>query len=916
MTPRPPFIGRHRQLHRHRDKTTCLHKRVNSTTNTPAHDKHPNPQQILDPHNPSTTLLIHTNHQRHYYSIHITFHQHNPKMTTPAETQRDVLPSISENEPLNPLPAQNTNLSTTISSDELRKLIFSTLVHKVLQHDLAVSVDAHLTNLAHNVLSDRSSEAGNIVIITLQTLAMSPHSSSAVRSAFLAFLALWYCDNPDTNQSLLARKDKLRRFLQFLASFLSVSPTPSPHASLHFIVLTRLQDDAEEVLPRTIIVSLFHFIDNPRQTFTTPPPKASVFHTPLKPNSASHMNTSTTHSFVDPRLSKELENHLWETDHSFFDHFFPDRDITIPAPNRDFPISDPSQDNVVAWFMDYQQILQSTTTSQWAWQTSGQRYLLHQKSQRKIDLFTYPFGATPPNGQYNWSQVAVLGELKLRKPGTETGDFNKKLVVQLAGYVREVFASQPSRRFVHAFTLVNDRMRCWVFTRSGGVASPRITLSNPTEITIFRRVFWSYLQNADLGLAGGNDLQIPRLLEVAGTQCRLGNPFVTTPAIVTRGTTCWPAHHDLNSESSNDNDSPYVMKASWRYSTRESEGVLLQLAATHGVKGIAVYLAHKDVDSVHDILGKHLKIISNVKLKKRPSDQFSSRPTKRTKTSGFATTTDSAISLWSGKRSRTSASASKQQNTISRSAELSNEFFDPNLPSAVPDRINTRLLTSRGIPITDWDKPLDLLRSMRDAIRGHRSLLTLAKILHRDISTNNIMMTHPLHPRKDGFHGFLIDLDLAIPHERAGPCGAPERTGTYEFLSIEALKGGKGHYFHDDLQSFFFVLLWLVYERDEGLEDHISGWGSTPHSASDTKYAQTHQADTFDCILERFTDKVGRETKTVAIRFRNALWPELDGKSAVPRDKLEQNRDAFYDEVDKAFEWGIHMIETGEDRDG
>lgn len=48
---------------------------------------------------------------------------------------------------------------------------------------------------------------------------------------------------------------------------------------------------------------------------------------------------------------------------------------------------------------------------------------------------------------------------------------------------------------------------------------------------------------------------------------------------------------------------------------------------------------------------------------------------------------------------------------------------------------------------------------LRDAIRGYRSLLEDRKILHWDISENNIIITEP--PAEDAPKGRLIDLDLA-----------------------------------------------------------------------------------------------------------------------------------------------------------
>ncbi|RVD90389.1 uncharacterized protein DFL_001355 [Arthrobotrys flagrans] len=111
-------------------------------------------------------------------------------------------------------------------------------------------------------------------------------------------------------------------------------------------------------------------------------------------------------------------------------------------------------------------------------------------------------------------------------------DLNKTSIVRLGNYVREVFANQPGRRFVHGFTLVNANMRCWVFTRSGGVVSPRLTLAEPSDLNTFRRAFYGYLHNTDLGLPSDN---IPSIGDI--NLCgELGEAIVNGPAIVSRGT--------------------------------------------------------------------------------------------------------------------------------------------------------------------------------------------------------------------------------------------------------------------------------------------------------------------------------------------------------------------------------------------
>lgn len=93
----------------------------------------------------------------------------------------------------------------------------------------------------------------------------------------------------------------------------------------------------------------------------------------------------------------------------------------------------------------------------------------------------------------------------------------------------------------------------------------------------------------------------------------------------------------------------------------------------------------------------------------------------------------------------------------------------------------------------------------RDAIKAHRSLYTKGKILHRDISENNIIISDP--KEADSFIGMLIDEDLAkeIGSEESG---APHQTGTMEFMAIQVLQR-VAHPYRHDFESFFYVLLWI-----------------------------------------------------------------------------------------------------------
>lgn len=69
------------------------------------------------------------------------------------------------------------------------------------------------------------------------------------------------------------------------------------------------------------------------------------------------------------------------------------------------------------------------------------------------------------------------------------------------------------------------------------------------------------------------------------------------------------------------------------------------------------------------------------------------------------------------------------------------------------------VISPAGKVLSGFDSVPQLLTALRDAIQAHRSLYIQGKILHRDISENNIIITDP--KKADGFTGILIDLELA-----------------------------------------------------------------------------------------------------------------------------------------------------------
>ena len=77
--------------------------------------------------------------------------------------------------------------------------------------------------------------------------------------------------------------------------------------------------------------------------------------------------------------------------------------------------------------------------------TSHNRSLPGSEARRQLDLFMKRNDSSSAS-THNWKDVHVIGELK------EGSTNDNDLLLQLARYAREVFACQPTRRFVHGFT--------------------------------------------------------------------------------------------------------------------------------------------------------------------------------------------------------------------------------------------------------------------------------------------------------------------------------------------------------------------------------------------------------------------------------------------------------------------------------
>ncbi|EDN94548.1 hypothetical protein SS1G_10422 [Sclerotinia sclerotiorum 1980 UF-70] len=473
--------------------------------------------------------------------------------------------------------------------------------------------------------------------------------------------------------------------------------------------------------------TVFNLILTTSPKRVTPPIafEKAVFDTSLRSSSASQRGVEQTYDEVDQRILEELTGRVYYDIGGFYEQYFKGKSWTKNtrdiygksraqyAESRWSGWPEPSlQGPFFKWFMKFQDTILSGLGRRYY--TSANKVLRGSEADRKLDIFLTPADAVLLHGEHDWSNVLVIGEHK-QNPDD---DGSTKTLVQLAGYAREVFGSQPERRFVPGFTICGSMMRLWVFDRSGLYNSEKFDAHKEPER--FIRV-----------IAGG------RSGSSASRVIGIGIGVSTSSSGQER------KRNERLDRGSRLKRSKYDGSYASGTNVRAQEGELDTIGA--------LSIQETVVDSLADCRNE-----------------------------------------W-------------QRNNVDCIQEAGVDSFTDYECETYSNRVNYCLVTSpAGRSLREYQSVRELLEVLRDAIRGHRSLLEDGKILHRDISENNIITELPAEGDPKGR---LIDLDLAKELDSM-PSGARHRTGTMQFMAIEVLEG-KGHTYRHDLESFFYVFLWI-----------------------------------------------------------------------------------------------------------
>ncbi|KJZ69215.1 hypothetical protein HIM_11394 [Hirsutella minnesotensis 3608] len=647
---------------------------------------------------------------------------------------------------------------------------------------------------------------------------------------------------------------------------------------------------------------------------STPPPSsiAPTFKgTPIK-SSSSRLADSETRDIVERELFGEIKNCTFRNVGGFWDKFFDPKSwrkeqnamlkgiLTAHDGKRwtDFP-NIPDEKPVWDWLRSLEeQFLGDAPYKFHTTRTANQ----FKERKGQMDLFLQK-PATETGSTFWYKHVLIVGE---QKKSYDASRF-KADFLQLTRYVRSIFADQPTRRFVHAFSLCASKMELWVFDRSGAYSSGTFDIHDEQDKFARALVGYTTMDNDVMGLDMFVERQDGRryvTLDASGneTRVRLDKAMVRQKAIVCRGTTCYETQNG------------HVAKFSWASDKRKLEVEQLKLAEERCVKGVARVVAHRRITTIAamreglEFPKAHRFRDEAVHFEDPPSAIASANTSGHKRKSSSDNTSDNA-------------SGPKRRRSNSQKSKLVQEFNDqlsigkakPSLYTLGEDpwenRIYSCLVVSpAGRVISDFKTIKELLESMRDAIKAHQSLYMTGNILHRDISSNNIIITDP--ETADGFKGMLIDLDLAKVRD-SGPSGARHQTGTMQFMAVEVLRKADHTYRHD-LESFFYVLLWMCarYSWSNGFggeeklpkESDLRNW----EIGSFRDIAKAKEGDMTVNGLERIMSEFPEAldvVKPLCLRIRKLLFP-LDkdermsfGTPAGDPGQLYKPIIAAYDEI-------------------
>ncbi|KAJ2375999.1 hypothetical protein IW150_002230 [Coemansia sp. RSA 2607] len=372
---------------------------------------------------------------------------------------------------------------------------------------------------------------------------------------------------------------------------------------------------------------------------------------------------------------------------------------------------------------------------------------------------------------------------------------------RLLVYMRKTYVTQWNRRFSWGLTMCRDAIRVYSFGNDHLLGSKDMRLTEMDGRTKFIQLIvnWSFCEEHRLGYDPTMirlpelrcwQIKVPALPETVGEQTPVASKLFYTRCTIAAADHLFGRHTRTFLATDNkptcveDTDSKnckYVIKDSWVESTHNADDDMRD-EAKH------LHKIRERLGKFEDVKGCYPTIIAGGRIRLNRSD--SSEAVDDTTASVLGDLfNDVAVPLGD-----------------SSSENISNKSGCSNL---APFRVHMRIATTPvGTPLRHLNCPLKLIKVMADVMRVHGRMRWDADILHRDISTNNVLF----YETDDGQDvcGLLIDFDHAIDCSVSNYRLHMDRSGTLPFMSINNLETNVELITGlDDWESVLYMLCWI-----------------------------------------------------------------------------------------------------------
>ncbi|KAI1784585.1 hypothetical protein LXA43DRAFT_929927 [Ganoderma leucocontextum] len=319
-------------------------------------------------------------------------------------------------------------------------------------------------------------------------------------------------------------------------------------------------------------------------------------------------------------------------------------------------------------------------------------------------------------------------------------------------------------------------------------------------------------------------------LKVLGCDYLVGKPIFAPHGLVGRGTRGYVALEWKTQRL-------VFLKDAWRpfYHGVGQEGTTLKIINDAGVRFIPTLVSHGDVGggqeteaSGYSSTGPKEPDVFVGKEKEKKDRAIAPMPSRPNAGSGSGTTTTRRTRTSSGSdgsRIDTTASADSEAGQHSGGHSAKRPRSQEAAPVDREDELGLRHLTHYRIvvaevclPSTAFTSGRQLARVFWNCINGHGEAKELCHILHRDVSTGNILILPTLLARPTGgfivtWVGVLSDWELAkkvLEEDEQLKARQPHRTGTWYYMSVHSLTHPRAPVsMADELESFLHAFIYL-----------------------------------------------------------------------------------------------------------